>query len=197
MISPVQHSWNYSTKHSIWDRLYYLRLKRPSWIKRHKEEKLRVLYDNLENLLCNGVVIWGHIIQVNEELFESGWEDLPGEVVYSLDDRNTAKPQALSEIAEDVYRLKGEDPTDPELKPIAHYLTDEYIRVFGLEVPTVISSTLRCRISTTMFIRKHLPNRSVNFTKLPLIVHPEEPYVVLPLPYKYWSDSLIAEVESY
>ena len=193
-MSDKQNLWNLPSKLSLWDKMIYLRLRRPNWANHDGGDDLKVLYDHLESLLANGIVVWGHIIQVNEDLFESGSEDLPGEVVYSIDDSQVATPIELGDVAHNLYRLKGTVPEDPKLYSIANYLTNEYIRVFGLQVPSIVSPSLRCRISTTMFIRKHLPRRRVSFAALPIIVNPTEPNIVLPLPFKYWSDGLRNEL---
>ncbi|HEX5445823.1 MAG TPA: hypothetical protein VFW87_18495 [Pirellulales bacterium] len=90
-----------------------------------------------------------------------------------------------------LYSLKGSAPEDPELAPIATYLTDEMIRVFGLPVPKTISPNLPCRIFTTFFVRKHLPLRRLCTPLLPIVANPSEPYVAMPLPARFWPQPLV------
>ena len=59
-------------------------------------------------------------------------------------------------------------------------------RVFGLKVPSTISPDFRCRLSTTFFVRKHLPKGKLCSPVLPLIVNKRQPYLVMPLPSRYW-----------
>ncbi len=196
---PDEHnkSWDFPNNITLWEKITYLRFKRPNWVNGNEGDDLRILYDNIDRLFTHGIVTWGHIIQVNEELFNGGSDDLPGEVVYSIDDKETVSLIDLEDIAHKLYDLKGQEPNNPQLSPIANYLTNEYKRVFGLQVPSMISPNSKCRISTTMFIRKHLPNRRINFTALPIIVHPSEPFIVLPLPYKYWTQYQKDQVKAH
>ena len=175
----------------LWDRLWYLRIPHPYFVIANKEEKLNVHFQNLKELFRDGIVVWGYIIQANQHLFTAGSRDLPGEVVYSLDEKVTIDPIALSKIAWSIGRLKGTQPTQPNLQRIAEYLTDEYIRVFGLPVPESISPDFPCRISTTYFVRKHLPLRKLCKPLLPMIVHPRNPFIATSLPARYWPKELL------
>jgi len=151
-------------------------------------DELTTHFESVANTLKNGRVTWGYIVQANMLMFKKGSDNCPGEMVYSLVDSN---PSDLQRIAGNLFSLKGTRPNDPELLPIAEYLTDEYIRVYGLNVPNVISQSLPCKISTTYFVRKHLPGGRIYKPLMPLVVNPDLPSVVTPLPGKYWPDELI------
>lgn len=176
---------------SLWDRLTYFRIPRPRWLPANSSDGLSTLFQNLHTLFTEGTVVWGHIIQANALLFQPGLDDCPGELVYSLADARRVDPDDLGQVAHQLYSLKGSAPEDPELAPIATYLTDEMIRVFGLPVPKTISPNLPCRISTTFFVRKHLPLRRLCTPLLPIVVNPSEPYVAMPLPARFWPQPLI------
>lgn len=176
---------------SFWDRMRYLRVPRPDWIRHDPSDKLMTLFNNLPSVFIDGTVVWGHIIQANGLLFQAGDQNHPGEVVFSLHDQDRVELDDLQQIAHCLYSLKGTEPDDPELLPIADYLTDERIRVFGLAVPRSISSKYRCRISTTYFVRKHLPRHRLCMPLLPMVVNPREPLVAMPLPKKYWPEELV------
>jgi len=170
----------------------YLRVDKPLALWIRPRDDLNILFRHLNELLSGGVVVWGHIVQANGMLFENGDDDnYPGELVYSLADRNKVGPQYLAHVAERLFSLKGTRPHDPQLAPIARYLTDEMIRVFGLAVPASISPDARCQISTTMFIRKHLPQRRLCCSVLPILVNPRKPFVALPLPARYWPPEFV------
>jgi hypothetical protein len=171
---------------SLWNRLTYCRVPKPDWLRSHPTDKLRTHFENLKTLFSEGVVVWGHIIQANSLMFEKGPYDCPGELVYSIEDSNRVEPEYLERVAKKLFSLKGTKPDDPELQPIADYLTDERIRVFGLPVPSSISPSIRCVISTTYFVRKHLPERRLCAALLPLVVNRQEPYTATVLPERYW-----------
>lgn len=180
--APREFSW--------WDRVTYLRVPKPTWLRVHPNDRLMTLFRNLNRLFCEGTVVWGHIVQANSLMFESGSMNCPGELVYSIESQGVVNPEYLAHVAHQLYSLKGTEPTQPDLMPIAEYLTDEMIRVFGLQVPPSISPEIPCRISTTFFVRKHLPQRRICQSIMPVIVHPAEPYVALPLPEGYWPEEL-------
>jgi hypothetical protein len=177
---------------SLWDRLTYLRVPKPLWLQQNRKDKMMIHFKHLKTTLAEGTVVWGHVIQANALMFEPGTANCPGEIVYSIHDSSRAKPHDLQEIAQALYRLKGTKPADPELAPIANYLADEYIRVFGLPVPRTISQSLRCMISSTFFVRKHLPKRRLWTPLLPVIVNRTQPHVAVPLPERYWPSDLVA-----
>ncbi len=176
---------------SLWDHLTYFNIPKPQWLRADPSDRLMILFRNLHALFREGTVVWGHVIQANQLLFEKGTHNHPGEVVYSLADSNRVNPEYLQHVAHQLYLLKGTQPDEPELAPIADYLTNQRIRVFGLTVPSIISPSLRCRISTTLFVRTHLPNRRLCSPLLPIIVNPKEPYVAMPLPKRFWPDDLL------
>lgn len=164
----------------------YLRIAKPIWLSRNPNDKLAVHFKHINQLLTDGVVVWAYLIQANSMLFEAGPWDLPGEVVYSLEDVQRATPQSLQRVARQLGSLKGTQPNTPDLSRIAEYLTDELIRVFGLPVPDSISPGIKCRISTTYFVRKHLPQKRLCNPLLPFLVHPTNPYIATSLPARYW-----------
>ncbi|MCC9602282.1 hypothetical protein LOC67_17140 [Stieleria sp. JC731] len=176
----------------VWDKFTYLRVPKPDWLGEDPSDRLSVLFDNLEMLYADGTIVWGRIIQANGLLFESGEDNCPGEVVYSLTDRADNEPECLTDIAGRLYQLKGTTPADSELLNIARYLSDEHVRVFGLPVPHSVNASLRCKISTTYFYRKHLPGGRLCTMLLPIVVSRNSPHFAMPLPQKYWPKELVA-----
>ena len=171
----------------IRDRFSYLRVQRPDWMREMPDDRMKILFANYGRAFTRGTIVWGHVVQANNILFSNETDfDAPGEVVYSLTDTSPAIPLFLEKIARQLFSLKGTAPRDPQLQPIAAYLTDEMIRVFGLSVPKSISPKAECRISTTYFVRKHLPERRIMTPLMPLCVLPHEPFVAMPVPFKYW-----------
>jgi len=176
---------------SMWDRLTYQRVPKPKWLLAYPSDRLTIIFDHVNEVFRNGRVVWGHILQANALLFQDGDDDCPGELVYSLDDPRKVSYVHLAQVAYTLHTLKGTIPDDPDLARIAAYLTDERVRVYGLPVPRTISPTTRCQISTTFFVRKHLPERKLCSPLLPIVVNPQKPFVAMPLPEKFWPDELI------
>ena len=195
MLDPISHCASVfgeaPREFSFMDRWSYLRVGKPLWLWLSPADPLTILFRNMRTLFQEGTVVWGHIIQANQLMFADGDANCPGEVVYSLADSKAAEPEYLQDVAQALYSLKGTAPSDPELAPIADYLTDEMIRVFGLAVPSALSPSIRCQISTTFFVRKHLPKRRLCSPLIPLVVNPWEPHVAMPLPERYWPEPFV------
>ena len=149
---------------------------------------MNIIYQNLKRVYKEGVIVWGHVIQANSMLFDFGTDDHPGELVYSIDTDNQPEVEELGYVARSLFDLKGTKPESSDLLEIADYLTDERIRVFGLDVPKSISPNYNLKISTTMFIRDFLPKRRLDSSLIPILVLPEPPYVAITLPEKYWPE---------
>ncbi len=78
----------------------------PDWA---DSDDLKVLFSNTEKLIGTGRLVWGALIQANGDLFDPrgllAGRAAPGEVLY--DPAGRASPEALCELAEIVYSLKG------------------------------------------------------------------------------------------
>lgn len=183
-------------KFSWWQRLTYLHPVRPVW-SRSPEEDLSQLFDNMSDLLRDGVVVWGCIIQANPLLFFPGSECHPGEIVFSLDHRGDVHSGFLVDVSKRISDLRKNMPDDPECKYIVDYLNDQRQRVFGLHVPVEVSPEAKCMISTTVFFREHLPGYKLPvLPTMPIIASPREPHVVIVLPSQFWPESLVSLAES-
>lgn len=168
----------------------YLKLTKPDWLKEYPDYEIQQIFQSGNRIFREGTVVWGHVIQANASMFEDGDVDCPGELLFSLEDPRKVDYRELQNLASRIFALKGTKPDHPELAPIADYLTDEWTRVFGLEVPRVLSPNLKCYISTTLFFRKHLPNGKLSSSLMPIVVTQSEPMVALPVPERFWPESL-------
>ena len=176
---------------SFWARRGDLRLPLPDYLVRHPEDRLNLFFEHYWDTLEHGEVVWGHVIQANDNLFTDGSYDHPGEVVYSLEDSDKVDPRELARVARQLYALKGQPQEQEGQARIADYLADEMERVFGLRVPMAIGNKLRYRISTTYFVRKHLPQKRLCASLFPIVVRPSNPFVVVVLPSAYWPEALL------
>lgn len=153
------------------------------------------------SIFRRGQVVWGHVIQANSVLWSPSQiagpgreeaDDAPGELVFSLDVSGRVNPEYLAAVAENLAGLRGQPTADPELKPIADYLEAETVRAFGWSVPKRLSPQVPCYISTTIFLRKHLPNGYLHHSFFPIVVSHRPPYYAMPLPGRFWSPELLA-----
>lgn len=168
----------------------YFSIDMPGWA---GEDPLEGFFNNYLELLEKGKVVWGRIIQANKRLFDEGEADHPGELVYSLND-TFQEAEKLNEISVRIGSLKGTEQEDKELNHIAHYLTNEKIRVFGLDVPETISPDCNYKISTTQFFRKHLPNGVLCNRNVPIIIFPKNGFIYSAvLPSHFWPQEMIYE----
>lgn len=167
--------------------------KRPEWLYAKPRDGLHKLFDTFPSLFRNGIVTWGHTIQVNSLMFEPGTNDSPGEMLYTLDDISGIDLYEMHQLARNLFSLKNTTPEDQNLSTIADYLTDELIRVFGLSVPSHLSNSYHFQISTVLFFREHLPppKRFLQQELMPILVNPEPPFIATVLPSKFWPESFV------
>lgn len=159
-----------------------LAMDEPEWV---RGDKLAYLFDSTGDLLRDGHVVWGALIQANNMLFLPGATrgGAPGEVLY--DPQGRAPPDDLVAVAKTVYSLKGKRMEDPALAYFSDYLADEMIRVFGIDVPaSVIPHPLKA--STTYFDRRHLPDGRLSQPVLPVVISDSRPGAVMVLPLPLW-----------
>ena len=174
----------------FWERYGYLRIPKPKWCTR--ADLMSQIFRAQKRILRDGLVVWGHLIQANMLLFKPGPMDHPGEVVYCPERLRRVDPDELATVAHRLGSLKGTSPRDENLRSIADYLTNERIRVFGLEVPRSVSPRLRCMISSVQFRRLHLPAQRLRKGLFPIVVLPESPRLAIVLPARYWPEELVA-----
>lgn len=147
------------------------------------------------NIFGNGVVVWAHVIQANNVLWSPSNnpdDDAPGELVFANDPQGQVTPESLGPVAVQLGQLRGADHGDKALNRIGNYLEAENVRAFGWEVPRSVSRSATCYISTTMFLRKHLPNGFLNRPYFPIVITPSKPHFAMPLPARFWSPELMA-----
>lgn len=169
----------------------------PEWLNHYPEDELNTFFKKHDEILENGAVVWGYLVQANLEMFESGESDLPGDMVFSFESYEIMSPEYLSEVAGRVSSLKGIDPDDRLLQPIAEHLTDEYQRAYGFKIPMALSNSGQCYLSTVNFSRNHLPGGKITCSLIPLVISTSRPYVAVPLPSKYWPKDFVQWWSNY
>lgn len=174
---------------SLIERLFYLQVNKPIWC--DKSDELFALFENKKKVIHYGNIVWGNIVQANTLLFEQGSSDCPASVIFSPDPNVDLSFEQLSSAASDMFELKNTTPDDERLRKIADTLTNEMERTFGVNVPKEFCPEFQLYEASTFISRKHLPNRILSKGVLPLLVSPRKPFWCLPLPSKYWPQSLI------
>ncbi|MFX1237029.1 MAG: hypothetical protein ACFE8P_04840, partial [Promethearchaeota archaeon] len=88
---------------------------------------------------------------------------------------------------------KGLD-TDPELQTFSDKLADELVSDWKIPIPKKITQNIQCfYMTTTIIIRKHLPNKKLSRSLFPLLVCPEKTDAGMILPSQFWDVSFNAE----
>lgn len=167
-----------------WTRLTYLHVPKPSWLT--ADDELHTFFHNLPQVWRHGLLTWGQVVQANHTASEPGRHNFPGDILYSLDWIPQVPAFRLAEIAYACFDLKVQSPADPELALVATHLSRERNRTYGTPVPSAIAPDLRCRISCTYFVRKHLPDGKLCFPLVPILVNSTSPCVIATVPGKYW-----------
>ena len=172
----------------------------PPWITRLRfGNPLARLVQNstLRDLFRDGSVVWGYVIQANEELLEpsprdeSYTYDRPGEIVFSPTDNAKITPEHLEQVAKFLSALRRTGKLDPELQSWADYLNAETTRVVGKPVPDRLNLGPPCYASTTLFRRSHLPDGMLQKPLLPIVVAPQQPFYAMALPREFWPESML------
>ena len=169
-----------------WIRRAFLKLiSTPAWVQTWGESGLGWFFASEKDLKQNGVVVLGTLVQANNVMFSPGDDDYPGELLFSLSE--PANPTALLNVANRVFRLKGNPCEDPQEAYFSDYLADEMIRVQGAKVPHSLSGPGHYHISTTVFYRKHLPGGYLKSSIYPLLVS-KQTLTAMVLPKECWGE---------
>lgn len=158
----------------------------PVWVSLNNDP-LSYLFEHVDALLCEGRVVWGRLVQANNDLFQPKFcFGAPAEVIY--DPQGRAEPQELEQVARQLFQYKASGESyaeDEELRSYVQHLRDEYTRKFDLTLPaSVLPYPLK--LSGTYFDQRQLPNGMLSLGYFPLLIHDQHPGAVLPLPYTLW-----------
>lgn len=175
----------------IWDRLNYLRISKPSWLRSNPSDRLNQLVSQSSQVFQDGVLVWGQVVQANQLLFEPGKVNCPALLLYAPDSELQMDPTLLEDVAMRSYELKGTQPREKDRIELAKQLTDETARPMGLQVPRSVCSIGSLVMSCTICVRHHFPKRHLRGNIFPLVRHKNDPSLILPLPGRYWAKRLI------
>jgi hypothetical protein len=192
MIDPAQ---NLQWMRDLLDRVrretprFYLQAAIPV-LKSYRGDALEQLWSCQNELLTQGKLVWGALIQANSALMMPGDFHLPGEVVCSPDPIFDTQPELLVEVASRIYDLKHTRPDDLDLRVVADHITDEMHRSLCERIPTQLTDGRVVVRYTVIFYREHLPTRMLGPSRLmPILVHGRHNLAMI-LPGPLWSPEL-------
>ena len=162
----------------------------PEWVWRCKEENgLQLIYKHHRMIRDFGQVVWGCIVQANNELFDRRQhDDCPAVAIYSLDPYFDGRLSELREIASCIFELKGENYEDNELRLFSRVLSNERTTLMKQPVPKYLTGGRDVFYSTIMVHRKQLPVPFLDEVFFPLLVAPEYTTATMILPKEYWGN---------
>ena len=170
----------------------YLSVHRPPWLPTSAADPLADIFINQDRLRYRGRVVWGALVQANGLLFQPGPMDHAASVIWSEDPYFDHEPNALVNVAMELYQLKGTDQADPDASVIARLLSSETGRGLGIKVPKRFTEGRAVQHSAMMLTRKHLPDGFLTRNLFPVWLDPEPTGQVLLVPAAYWPASLLS-----
>ena len=188
LLDDVRSKFGAPPRHLNFLTRWRLRAPRPTWI-RPDDELIEILHWQNE-LLNEGEIVWGALVQANGALFQQGDHDLPALTVYAEDQSFDNRPGRLLNIAERLGGLKGTTPADPLEREYAEMITNEMERALDWMAPPTLTDGKAVRSSGFIVFRQHLPDKILRGRFFPLLVHPETAAVMI-VPNKYWPDELV------
>jgi hypothetical protein len=168
----------------------HLRMSKPDWLRKDADNPLHGIFAHQDDLLRDGLVVWGHIVQANEYLFRHRSFNAPADIVYCTNPEEPHTVSLLDRIAADLFRLKSTIPADPAERAISDWLADERTPAFGEKVPDHLSPWAPCAMSTIFVDRRHLPDRKLSLSFFPVFVSATEPRYAMIVSSRYWPDVL-------
>lgn len=144
-------------------------------------------YANLPQIVKQGVLRWGVIVQANAQAFEPGFHDCAALAIYSVNG-GTALSE-LYRIAESLFAIKGTRPKDSAERKLAEMITDEYVRAFDWPVPTTLTKGLKIFVTAIVLPRVGMPGGILSSRHFPVFADPASKMASL-VPGCYWPKTL-------
>lgn len=165
----------------------------PRWMVSGRDRRFVAQYRDQCLLLRQGQIVWSHLVQANSQLFKPGHDNLPLNVVYSLDPSFDNNLSLLSGLAQYLFGLKHQSLTHPETAEIqifAEAITHETQGLLNIEVPRHLSENRQVFFTSLVCHRKHLPGGHLQRGWFPLLTAPTHTRATLIVPGRYWASKL-------
>lgn len=158
---------------------------------REDDDVLLGILRDQDVLLSRGRVVWGHLVQANQILFDpQNRFTCPANVVYSIDPFFDGRLSLLSSMARGLFAQKGSSNADRELQGFVDVVTDEMARVLRREMPHSYTGGRVVCFATCFIQPSHLPDGYLARPSFPIVVSPEETPAMMLLPSRYWPAEL-------
>jgi hypothetical protein len=126
--------------------------------------------------LENGAKTHGWLVQANAALFEPGNANNPALVVISPDARTNDDEEFMTDLAERIMELKGEEGETKAERKVARLMADEtYISGKRDELPAEFTDGKTVFLVHIMIYRDHLPGKKIEERKIPCAIVWDEP----------------------
>ena len=165
-------------------------LPRPYWIFNHP---LFQTYKDKWALRKHGKVYYAALVQANEKMFQPIRADNipgnPGALLYSTGTYERA-PEALREIAGQLYDYKNTDKAPEAWKQIVEQISDEHSYNWHQSLDLGNREAHRIYYTPIMFFRQHLPKDQLLGSIFPIVIAPDHCRSVMVLPKRYWTKEM-------
>lgn len=157
-------------------------------------EPLNQVHKNRSRLYEHGEVVYGCIVQANSSLFTNNIlsSNLPASIVFSMDSYFDEHPYELRDVASELYKYKNKYGAPEGIRQVTDALTDEYERLFNIELPSYIANGRRVYFTTIIVFRTHLPKKRLVSSIFPIIARPPLVNTSIILPKRYWTEEMIS-----
>jgi hypothetical protein len=152
----------------------------PLWLDR---DPMRRTFFRHTDIWNGGKVVWGRIVQANNQLFGPGESDCPAGVLY--DASGNLPFTALKQPATQLFALRQGNARNADEQAFADHLNDEMSRSAGKSVPRSISEH-PVLFSVVLIHRPHLPDGKLSLPYFPVVMNEKHPGAIMVLPSRWW-----------
>lgn len=129
-----------------------------------------------KHTLENGTHTHGWLVQANNALFEPGNLNNPALIVISPDARTNDDEEFMTDLAERIMELKGEEGDTKDERKVAHLMADEtYVTGRRDQLPAGFTDGKTVFLVHIMIYREHLPGKKIEERKIPCAIVWDEP----------------------
>jgi hypothetical protein len=157
-------------------------------------DKLLEVLEDQDVLRDHGQLLWGHLVQANQLLFDpENRHTLAANVIYSTDPFLNGRVAVLARIAPGLFSQKGTVNADRDLKEFVRAITNERERILRRKLPRGYCGGRSVYFATFFIQPSHLPDKCLTRPAFPLLAHYERTEAVMILPSRFWPPELIAQ----
>jgi hypothetical protein len=186
-IDHVRRSMGAAPRRHFWWRH---RVRTEGWVKHHPP--LEDIARRQGEILRQGDIVWGAVVQANYNMFKGGLINYPGNLMYSRDPAMDECPHLLQSAAQNMFSQKGGRGIGGDLQLIADMLQSERGAPIDLRVPLELTEGMQCFVTNVMFERRHLPRGRLDVGLLPILVDPRMCAAIV-VPRWHWPAELSAK----